>query len=335
MHTNKDLTSYMKGFAILSVISGHFSQRFMPEQIMSFGSHFIAIFFILSGYGLYFSLIKQEKEKKLCAFYLKRFSRIYPLYWIAFVIDFIFDSNIKTSDSLFIDFFLLHFTDPPRVWFLHALIPCYVLAPAIFELIKKTKNKFIVYMSIFFLILNGLFFFIGIPKIKCWMYHGTYLNHIFLFCTGMYLPILHNNFKVFFTTKTVILSFLLMIFSFTQTSYLVFDFLKYTPLPTLLFSFSTILFTYIFMFSEIHPPFFKKIKKIGSYTYSLFIFEGMYATFLSKVHILEGKNYTNALWFLLFFPLFLLLCGSLEEIINHKLNFPKAFMAIKANLSSS
>lgn len=336
MHTNRELTSYLKGFAILTVITGHFSKRFMPEQIMSFGDHFIAIFFILSGYGLYFSLKKQKNtgQGHVLSFYLKRVVRIYPLYWINFALDFVFDPSLEITFTLIIDFLLLHFTDPPRVWFIHALVPCYVLAPAIFNAINKTKKFFLLYLTILFILTNIAFLLLDVPQVRCWMYQGIYLNHLILFCIGMYLPILRDTYNKNFKRQDVVLSFLLMFFSFIQTSNFGFNFLDYNLFTQILFTASTVLFTYIFMFSDIDPPFFHILKKIGIYTYSLYLFEGMYATVLYKVHILEGKNYHNAFWFISFFPIFLLLAAYLEETINNKLNLKKALIATKAQLTS-
>lgn len=336
MHTNKDLSSYLKGFAILTVISAHFSIRFLPEQIMPFGNHFIAIFFILSGYGLYFSLKRKKDTNRdsILLFYFKRFVRIYPLYWINFTLDLAFDPSSTIAISSVLDFLLLNFTDPPRVWFLHALIPCYVLAPSIFKLINKTRELFILYVIIFFMVVNIVFTLLEVPQIRCWMYRGIYLNHIILFCIGMYLPIIRERYGKIFGLNWIAISFLLMLFSFIQTSELAFNFLNYKLLNQLLFSMSTILFTFIFMFSNVHPPFFRILKKIGIYTFSLYLFEGMFATVLNEINIIEGQTYLNAFWFSLLFPVFFFLAAILEEAVNNKFNIKKALINTKAILIS-
>jgi hypothetical protein len=233
-----------------------------------------------------------------------------------------------------LDFLLLSFNDPPRVWFIHALIPCYVFAPIIFNILNKTKDFFILYAGVFFILANIVFTLLEVPQVRCWMYRGIYLNHILLFCAGMYLPIVRDRHSKNFSVNWVALSFLLMFYSFIQTSTLAFNFLDYRPINQLLFSASTILFTYIFMFSNIHFPFFNVLRKVGIYTYSLYLFEGMYSTALNKTHIIEGKTYLNAFWFVLFFPVFFFLAACLQEAVNNRLNIRKALMNTKALLTS-
>jgi peptidoglycan/LPS O-acetylase OafA/YrhL len=327
MHTNKELTSFLKGFAILAVITSHFSERFMPHTIRSFGNHFVAIFFILSGYGIYFSLSKNKfkDRKNIVSFYSRRFARIYPLYWISFILNLAFDrSSIITISSLS-DFLLLSFNDPPRAWFVVALIPCYVFAPLVFNLIDKKKNFFILYIIVFFSLVNIIFSLLEFPQVRCWMYRGIYLNHIILFCLGMYLPSIREKYNKNFNIAWVILSFLLMIYSFVKTSN---QALFFQP-SQLLFSISTVLFTYIFMFSNFRFPFFGILKKLGTYSYSLYLFEGMYTTALSKIHIIEGERYINAFWFILLFPGFFFIAACLEETINNNLDIKQAFTNTK------
>ncbi|WP_320041116.1 acyltransferase [uncultured Desulfobacter sp.] len=332
MKTNIDLTNYLKGFAILTVISGHFSLRFMPEEIMSFGNYFISLFFILSGYGLYFSLEKHmdSRKKTLWSFYLKRFVRIYPLYWINFFLNFATDPTATLSVSTLWEFFLLDFSNPARLWFLNALIPCYIFAPLIFRIIRQTKIYFPLYLIVLFVLINYLFAYLGVPKVRCWVYRGIYLNQMLLFAAGMWFPVLRKKDHTVFGPLWVVLSFLLMFYSFIQTSNFSFEFMSYPTFNQILFSVSTLLFVYIFIFGDVAIPLLGIIKKIGAYSYSLFLFEGAYATILNRLKIIDNRANINLLWFVIFFPIFIFLAASLEEIVNSKMDLKKAYSNFRA-----
>ncbi len=49
MKTNIDLTNYLKGIAILTVISGHFSLRFMPEEMDNVIGMYINRYYFSTG----------------------------------------------------------------------------------------------------------------------------------------------------------------------------------------------------------------------------------------------------------------------------------------------
>jgi peptidoglycan/LPS O-acetylase OafA/YrhL len=70
-------TNTLKGFAILAVIINHFTNIFISNNYGGFANQIIAIFFFVSGYGL-FNSAKREfgaayTIKRIFLFYYKRF----------------------------------------------------------------------------------------------------------------------------------------------------------------------------------------------------------------------------------------------------------------------
>lgn len=337
MNTSRELTSYLKGIAILTVVGGHFSGRFMPYEIPFFGNHFIAFFFILSGVGLYFSLgTRNANDTSLFAFYVKRFIRIYPLYWVNFSLDMLFDPAQSISFDTIYDFFLIHFTAPPRLWFLHALIPCYVFAPAIYSVVKRYDLRSIPIFVALFIGINFVLHLFSAPNVRCWTYRDIYFSQYLLFCIGMTFPVIFKRIGAIDSYLLRISVFVVMLLSFIFTN----DHVNLETIPgnnSLLFRYlfvlSTLLFSYLFINSlAIRLPLKRTLCLIGSYTYSIYLFEGMYATALAKVGILHGKSYTNALLFILFFPVFFVLCIVLEEFFGCKFNARKTAANVKQRL---
>ncbi|QJT08301.1 acyltransferase [Oceanidesulfovibrio marinus] len=320
--TNRELTSYLKGIAILCVVSGHFSQRFMPAELPTYGNHLIAVFFLLSGFGLYHSLKKSDAScEPLFQFYLKRFLRIFPLYWVSFFIDLGFDSSATFSRDMVYDFFLINFTDPPRVWFLHALIPCYVFAPAVYNLIRKYGLRSLYIFIGVFTALNIIMPAMDAPDVRCWIYRDIYFSEYFLFCVGMLFPLLKEAVMPSQNRIYLALLFIVMMISAaltTEINYFPDVQLDIKTAISIIFIFTTTAFVYLFIFnSTLTLPFKKTLCRIGAYTYSIYLFEGMFATALYDFNIISGKYLVNGLIFAVFFPLFFMFCVFIENLSSN------------------
>ncbi len=339
MDFQRDLTFYLKGLSIAMVILHHYILLFLPGHFHFFGNHFVALFFILSGYGIYYSLQNDSLKNVrllpfLRKFYWKRAIRIYPLYWLWFFLDQMYDKNSHISlDSLF-DIFLIRITEPSDHWFLHALVPCYLISPLLFFLMRKHQKTYLPIITGIFIVLNPLLYSIGVPRVRTWTYTNLYLAHVFLFSLGMYIPLFLRRKRLKQNHIFLPILFVLMIFSFFQTS-------PFAPFPihgsygyvlSVLFIVSTFSFTLYFVNSNITPPLFNLLKKVGIYTYSLYIFHGMYFTALYFLHIIKNDSYTSLVLMIVLFPLFFMCCGFLEELFGNKLKFLEAYKKCRSNV---
>jgi len=83
----------LRGIAALAVVVYHYFYRYnelnnRPDEIISwvyFGKYGAQFFFIISGFVIYWTLSKVEKPLD---FLISRFSRLYPVYWVAVIITF-------------------------------------------------------------------------------------------------------------------------------------------------------------------------------------------------------------------------------------------------------
>lgn len=135
-------TNFYKWLAAIMVVSSHYCTYRLEgnievckvfEQVCSalFGKIGVAIFFLLSGYGLMKSYV--QKNLPFRGFLRYRFSKIYvPALLAAIILEFILVISSLRDVSLFTDTFLLFtdtfllFNDSP-MWFVRMLLINYIL----------------------------------------------------------------------------------------------------------------------------------------------------------------------------------------------------------------
>ena len=105
---------------------------------LGFGA--ITIFLILSGYGNFQSLEnKLKKNIKIVVyakFYLKRFIRIFPMYWLAIYLD-LFVFKIHAFPTIAI----IGFQNISVFWFISLIIQCYIVSIPLYIILKKLDTK--------------------------------------------------------------------------------------------------------------------------------------------------------------------------------------------------
>lgn len=126
-HDSHVITSYLKGLTIIIVCLDHYFFLYAKTPIYGYGTAFISIFFILSGYGIYHSLSRYQASQKqglIIHFYSKRLLRIYPLFWLWCL--------LNGFPNGFLGFFALDFIHTKSPWFIPAILQCYMIAPFVF-----------------------------------------------------------------------------------------------------------------------------------------------------------------------------------------------------------
>ncbi|MBN1571770.1 MAG: acyltransferase family protein [Deltaproteobacteria bacterium] len=108
---DRDKTNWLKGIALFNVIFLHYIGKFVTVKGWSFGM--LTFFFVMSGYGIYHSL---KKNNNIIRFYFNRALRIYPLYWIALAIYSLIKGKIFSFGVIFaVPFFIVA---PMHLWFI-------------------------------------------------------------------------------------------------------------------------------------------------------------------------------------------------------------------------
>jgi len=208
----------LRGIAIIGVMLVH-SLLLLPNPyensfsaFFSLGQYGVAIFFLVSGYIIAYIA---QKNFNTTDFYIKRFFRLAPLYYLFMALCLIFNHTDLTSPEIIkispwnLNNFVTHIT------FLHGLFPFFIssylgvmwsLTPEIvfylfFPLINKLSDKFLFVLFIFSFILSNLSklysnFDLNSPNFNLWLEHNVQIN-MFLFLFG----ILMFRFPDFFKNK--------------------------------------------------------------------------------------------------------------------------------------
>ena len=133
-----DQTNVLKGIAISLIIICHFGNHY-TRFTTSLGGIGVAIFLILSGYGL---SISYKKKQQLKNYWKKRFKSVFIPYFIVEFFRFIFVKDLSFTDFI-LDILLIR-PQCPLGWYLNYLILWYItfwLINFCFDKLKITRWK--------------------------------------------------------------------------------------------------------------------------------------------------------------------------------------------------
>lgn len=311
---NIDKTNYLKGLAIIAVCINHFLNGYVDVSLAGYANGFISIFFMLSGYGIYLSL---NKEEKLCGtintaeFFKKRVARIFPLFWVW--------CALAGFSNGWLGFFALDFVNPISPWFVPAILQCYLLAPFLFLLTKKINSSlvfFVVTLS-FVVLVNLLTSYADIAPVSSVAYRGVFFLHIFLFMLGYILAEIKfpKHLPALYST-VLFIAFVFLIQETTPQQFIIFpgkELVFPIILSLLLFCFCICLFN-----SSIRLPFKKAFNFAGVYSYSIYLFSGKSDGLLNKLGIIDSGSTEMAgiIFWALTLPIFILIFATFETIVN-------------------
>jgi peptidoglycan/LPS O-acetylase OafA/YrhL len=318
-------TDYLRGVAIATVVLNHFLNEYATHFMGGYANGMMSIFFILSGYGIYFSFSREidnySLQHVIGAFWKRRILRIYPLFWIYYLLQQGF--NIQVMPFLGLDFIR-----PVIPWFIPAIIQCYLVAPVLFLLLKKGGiTVYAVIMVIGFIALNGiLLFLIGYPQVPSIAYHGyngLFFSHVLLFGAGSIIAHLSSAEPKRLSQFSVCFVTVLFIFFLHET----------TPQTTIHFRGSIIILEAFFLIfsalcvyalvnSDSALPFSRFFQGLGIYSYSIYLFHRYYFNGLEASGILKKYDLSlvGILICILLLPLFLAGITYFEEIVNRIVN---------------
>jgi len=137
LHLISKYKTELMGFAILWVILFHSNIKTpFIEPFSSLGYGGVDIFFFLSGYGLFFSSVKNESA---LSFYKKRFIRVFPTYMVV-VFFTMLGLGVFTLKTYFINISTLGywFNESYFEWYIPSLFAFYLYFP----LLVKSTNKY-------------------------------------------------------------------------------------------------------------------------------------------------------------------------------------------------
>lgn len=151
---DRNYTTAVKGFSILTVVWAHSGARLSVGGIQFIAGIGVALFLICSGYGLEISYEKNG----LKGFWKKRLLGVYLPFWVVELVG-LFATETFTIKTYLLDFCFLK----PATgygWFMGYIVICYLIFYAVKRLIKDRKIQMValfVNFSIWFIV-ESVFF---------------------------------------------------------------------------------------------------------------------------------------------------------------------------------
>ncbi len=214
-----------KGICILGIVAFHFFQNYHDNlKIVDFfkangaklGFAAVDIFFVIAGFNISynFALIEEKKQIQLSSinwlnWLKKKFIRLYPAYWLAFLMTCILYFFIQHPIKIKLEFntilLLLGLTSyqefkvvNPGFWFFSVIVQGFLITPLIFY-ITKFKPKNILFVAIIFGSIEKIVLWLLIIFAKDSFWHSFFLqnnfigSYFFQFCLGLYWGFKYYN----------------------------------------------------------------------------------------------------------------------------------------------
>lgn len=320
-------TNYIRGAVILYVVSSHYTQYYLPDlyknYLTDYASMSLAIFFILSGYGLFFSLERRmEKGQPVGAllreFYFDRLFRIVIPYWLAlFLLSLLPDNEIlRTFDPVAIRAYLFA---PAWFWFAGSILQCYLVAPLLyFYLKKKGPVVFIIslagafgvlYLFSFWLNAKG-FLFNSVVDTYALAHHLLFLGNILLFAVGLVLPWLITKYGMYIKKLSLILLGLAV---FVASMY-------YGRSSVTLYPFylaGGTLFCASMIARRPWLPLERTFNYLGRSSYSIYLFHYHYYAIMIALGLIYSGSRLSVIYAMALSPVFFAFCGGMEWAMKH------------------
>lgn len=244
---------FVRALATVVIVLTHYNALFlyntatpMPEKAVLttkvanvyIGSFGVSLFLIISGAAL---MYVYEEKCEILTFYKKRFLNIFPMFWmayfIAFLYNFYFSKGINHSipkmniiySFLGIDTYLANFSVPTFAlvgeWFLGLIMVIYV----IFPLLRKMVNEhpvilaavvMILYFVSIFTVQREITLFARLPEFLFGMYFVKYIKNVNWKWAGIAILVLAYNIFLKPTFSSVLQCTYVGIFSFLLLVYI-------------------------------------------------------------------------------------------------------------------
>lgn len=286
-----------------------------------FANLWIVIFFMLSGYGVQYSLARHLQQKKyilknLIKFYYLRFVRIFPLFWMAYLAEcFVFNQKV----SLLV-LFGVHGTG--HYWFIPAIIQCYIIAPIIFLIVRRNRIMAFNFIFLTFIAINFVLKSNVTPSdlIKLLNFIHLYWRNVpflylFIFSLSMLLPEYIGSWskvssaeKKYYFYIFIFLVMILMISSrFRSNMTYLYNISNHTISPLLIIALTLI-------YSIINNIKIKFVSQIGKISYPIYLFHMIMYRLINKAFGFGVNSSVELFIYLMCFPLFFYFCYHLDNL---------------------
>ena len=323
MNPTRDTVDYIKGLGLVIITWHHLIYNNLPGYFPLLGNQFVSFYFIVSGYGIYYSLentLHGTLGRDVLAFYTRRCIRIFPMYWLWFAFGYPFGHR-----PVLLDFFLLSLDHPP-MWFLNAIFHCYLVAPLLYVFIKRRGLASLWYFVLVLAAVNVACHQLGVPHRLAYAYMKVFFLHIFFFACGMLLPGLMDK-RLPLRRPGAVLAALLAVFvfaalqitrhAFKPLALPAVEFLGMTVNPYVaLLTLTAVVMSLILLQHNPILPLRNAFMLIGTYSLPAYLLNDYYGNYI--VYALgKGRNlFAYFTVFVLFFPVLLCLCICFQKLVS-------------------
>lgn len=349
----KEHTLVLKGVAILFLLIHHGWQstdyvfyiggKDLISNLQSFAKICVAIFVMLSGYGLYMSYAKKNlsRTKDKLMFVTQHLIKIYLTFWFVYIIGVLVIGNIignvgeiYSGHPLYYMLMdctgLSYFAQSPKYvnswWYITATVIYYVAFPVLYKIIKSLKN----FNYILVVLLSAALFFEG--------FWGSISIYFVFFIFGMIIAdrkIIdrisswgESSLKIRsikFIIYTIAFCFIVYIRQMYLDSYL-----HYYVLDWVL--------VLLFMLFIVELPEMKNLWRpftfLGKYSFEMFLIHGVFINYL-KSYVYYTENVVGIFFRILFITIVAALCISALKKLVHFQEIYEFCIGEKVNLKFS
>ncbi|MFC1769536.1 acyltransferase family protein [Nitrospirota bacterium] len=118
----------------------------------------VNLFIFASGYGLTLSYLRKPVPWR--DFYMRRFIRIFPLYWAAIGLQYFLDGSKDTASTIFHIFGMQaltgYYKDFSALWFVSVLVLMYFLFPLLLKVTQKLRVSLVILTALAGIYLNDI-----------------------------------------------------------------------------------------------------------------------------------------------------------------------------------
>jgi len=240
-HRIKELDG-LRGIAAIGVVLYHYVNRFeekfsldvFPKYLnFEFGHYGVQLFFIISGFVIFMSIKKDTNYLPPKTFLFRRFTRLYPTFWVCLILTFLFTLSFSPLElrASYKDF-MLNLTMLPKLFggnFVDGVYWTLAVEMAFYFIIlmllvtSQMKNYLIfgwMYLLLGFILLlkynlvvyylHGLLFLMGMSFYSIWQKENVRVSYCFIFIS-LLLYALQRNVELFFVVAFLVVLFFLLI----------------------------------------------------------------------------------------------------------------------------
>jgi peptidoglycan/LPS O-acetylase OafA/YrhL len=270
--------------------------------VVQLGFHAVAVFLVLSGFGLTYALAKTgEPPQGWAGWYRRRALRLFPMYWVAHLIYLVspFVARPERIDYRFVlsllgdriyPIYTIFYYVNPAWWYFGLLLQLYLVFPLLYRLLQKLGLSW-------FLVFCGLFTVGSRYLLLCVVgAHGYYVQGAFFgarlweFAAGMALGLLCGQDAAALQRRVLsgtALALGILLYALGVCSYE--GLLSYTLTDGLIGSGLFLILARVARWSEALPRLGKLLAYVGAYSYGLYLVHQPYVLYLGeRVRDLSG-----------------------------------------------